>query len=120
MPEVVTVKGLDELARQLEKLSPAILEAAEQAVQEETEATADDMRRFAPERTGELKRGIQAERDGLEGRAVATARHSTFVEHGTSDTPEQPFAAPAAELSRKRFPERVGEIVKQGLKELGK
>lgn len=118
MAAKVTVEGTDRLARKLRSLPAHIREAAEAAVGAEAEEIADDMRRGAPVLTGELKAGIQAEHDGLEGRAVSTARHSDFVEHGTSKTPEQPFARPAAEASRQRFPGRMREVLGEHLKDL--
>ncbi|HEX6682432.1 MAG TPA: HK97-gp10 family putative phage morphogenesis protein [Candidatus Limnocylindrales bacterium] len=114
----VTVEGLDELKAKLAQMPEKIRTGAEAAVRDETEEVADDMRAFAPVATGELKDSIQAEVDGLSGAAAATARHATFVEHGTSDTPEQPFALPAAEQSRQRFGDRMREAVGGELKDL--
>lgn len=110
---VVQVEGIDRLREQLAALPPAVHDAAVAATHDEVEEVADDMRRNAPFATGELRDGIQAEHDedGLGGNAVSTARHSFFVEHGTSDTPEQPFALPAAEASRRRYPRRMREAL---------
>lgn len=116
--QVVTVKGLDKLTRKLDELPEHIAAGARQAVRDETHEVAEDMRRTAPRLTGELARSIQAEVKDLEGRAAATARHAVFVEYGTSSTPEQPFAAPAAERSRRRFPKRIREAVGEALKEV--
>lgn len=118
----VQVDGLDKLKAQLDKLPAAVIAGAQRATHDEVEETADDMRRNAPVRTGELRDGIQAEHDedGLGGNAVSTARHSTFVEHGTSSTPEQPFVLPAAEASRQRYPDRmrreVGSSIQEAIK----
>lgn len=106
-----SVDGASKLRDKLAELPDHIRAGAEQAVGEETEEIADDMRRFAPEAKGDLKRGIQAEHEGLSGLAASTARHADFVEHGTSRSPEQPYARPAAELSRRRFPKRLKEDV---------
>lgn len=116
--EAVTVIGIKTLSRVLNKLPERIGTAARTAVQDETKLVAEDMRRAAPRRTGELARSIQVEVKDLEGKAVATARHAIFVEYGTSSTPEQPFAGPAAERSRRRFPRRLRQAVWQALKEM--
>ncbi|MEU8264916.1 HK97-gp10 family putative phage morphogenesis protein [Micromonospora sp. NPDC048999] len=107
--QAVTVEGMDKLARVLKGLPAAVGEGARKAVREETGEVVADMRRTAPRDTGELIASMHPviTNDGLSGQAVATARHATFVEHGTEDTPEQPFATPAAERSRKRFPDRI-------------
>jgi HK97 gp10 family phage protein len=52
---------------------------------------ADDMRSFAPSRTGALRASIQATRDGVE----VGVRYGSYVNYGTSDTAPQPFVAPA-------------------------
>lgn len=118
--QTVTVDGMGLLAKKLDQLPKAIREGLRTAVTDETKAVADDMRKNAPRDSGDLARSIQSETtsDGLGGTATATARHATFVEHGTSDTPEQPFAQPAAERSRQRFPGRVRESVNGELKDL--
>lgn len=105
----VKVEGAAELSRKLTHLPAKLRAAAEQAVREETEEIADDMRRGAPFRTGALRESIQAEVHGLSGVAAATARHATFVEYGTSDTPQQPYATPAAARSLHRFRKRLSK-----------
>lgn len=119
----VTIKGLDQLVRKLKALPEVVAVASARAVRDETEEVADDMRRDAPERTGDLKAGIQAEYDAstITGRAVSTARHTTFVVHGTSDTPENDFMTPTAERSRNgRFRERVITEVRAELRKVTK
>lgn len=106
------VRGLDALLGKLDALPDQMRASAERAVVDETEEVTQDMRDGAPFLTGELREGMQSEVDGLSGRAVSTARHSQFVENGTSRSPAQPFAGPAAERSRDRFPGRVTEYVK--------
>jgi HK97 gp10 family phage protein len=115
----VTVSGLDELDKRLAELPRVVERGALRAVRVETHDVADDMRANAPVLTGELRQGIQEEVDtkAIEGRAVSTARHTTFVIHGTSDTPADDFMEPAAQRSRARFPKRAQAEV---LKELGK
>lgn len=116
----VSIKGLDELARKLKALPEVVDEAGARAVKAETEETADDMRRSAPYKTGALRESIGSEYDAktMTGRATATAKHAGFVEHGTSDTPAQPFVEPAAARARHRFPDRVKTEIKRGLGKL--
>jgi HK97 gp10 family phage protein len=111
--QTVTVEGLDRLRDKLDRLPKRIREGAQTAVTDETEAVATDMRDAAPVLTGELRDSIVSDVDAaaLAGQARATARHATFVEHGTSSTEAQPFAQPAAEASRARFPKRLREEV---------
>lgn len=111
----VTIEDQDELMAKLAALPEQMRAAAEKAVADETEEVAQDMRDAAPYQTGELRDGIQAEYDGLEGRAVSTAQHSFAVEYGTSRQPAQPFAQPAAEKSRDRFPGRLADAIRDGL-----
>lgn len=118
--QTVTVDGMGLLLKRLDKLPRKVREGLATAVKDETNEVVADMRRTAPRLTGELIEGIQAEiaPGGLSGRAVSTARHSTFVEHGTEDTPEQPFMTPAAERARRRFPSRIKSEVGAELKDL--
>lgn len=118
----VKIAGVEELARKLKALPEVVERAARTAVKAETEAVADDMRRGAPRKTGDLVDGIQAEFDAktITGKAVSTARHTTFVVHGTSDTPANDFMTPAARRSEKRLMRRVKDEVEAELRKLAK
>lgn len=111
----ITVEGMDKLRSRLEGLPDQMRKGAERAVADETEEVAQDMRDAVPVDTGALQDGIQAEAEGLTGRAVSTAAHSWAVEGGTSRMPARPFAQPAAERSRTRFPDRVNAAVREEL-----
>jgi HK97 gp10 family phage protein len=111
----VTVEGLDRLRSRLEKLPDEMRKGAEKAVRDETEEVAQDMRDSVPVDTGALRDGMQAESDGLSGKATSTAAHSWVVEAGSSKMPARPFAQPAAERSRVRFPDRVSAAVREEL-----
>lgn len=119
-PMRVEIDGAKVLAAKLRKLPNSVRTGLRHAVTGEVDEVADDMRRGAPRDTGELIESIQAEvyPDGLGGTVAATARHATFVEHGTEDTPAQPFAVPAAERARRRFPDRIRRDVGIELDEL--
>jgi HK97 gp10 family phage protein len=108
----IKVSGLDALLSDLTNLPDKMRAGAERAVADETEEVTQDMRDSVPVDTGALRDGMQAEVDGLMGRAVSTAPHSFAVEGGTSRQPAQPFAQPAAERSRVRFPDRVANEVR--------
>ena len=111
----ITVDGLDRVLAKLKELPQQVRAGAEKAVSDETEEVAQDMRDSVPVDTGALQDGIQAEVDGLSGRAASTADHSWAVEGGTSRMPARPFAQPAAERSRGRFPGRVSDAVREEL-----
>jgi HK97 gp10 family phage protein len=118
----VKIQGIQELSRKLKALPEVVERAAKQAVQDETIAVAQDMRRNAPRETGNLADKIQAEIDStkLTGKAVSTAPYTTFVVHGTSKTAANDFMTPAALRSGRRFPRRVREQVRTELKKLAK
>jgi hypothetical protein len=117
----VTVTGRAVLDARLAAL-PGVVEAGcREAVQAETVAAAQNMRRDAPFDTGKLREGIQAELDDLDdlrGAAVSTAEHTKYVVHGTSDTEANDFITPVAELSRRRFPRRIRKHVLAELRKI--
>jgi HK97 gp10 family phage protein len=111
----IKVSGLDRVMGRLDDLPEQMRKGAEKAVADETEEVTQDMRDSVPVDTGALRDGMQSEVDGLRGQAVSTAAHSFAVEGGTSRQPAQPFAQPAAERSRVRFPDRVSAAVREEL-----
>lgn len=115
----INIKGSEDLERKLRELPDVVRAAGARAVRAETEETRDDAKHGAPVLSGELRDKITAEFDAkkIRGRAVATSKHAGYVEHGTEDTPAQPFMEPAAERARRRFPDRVRTEIKA---ELGK
>jgi hypothetical protein len=103
------------MARLQEKLREATSKARKAAllaVVAEVDAVRDDAVSAAPRDTGALEAGIQGRTLGLDGEVRSTARHGGFVEHGTFKDAARPYMAPAAEVSRKRFPARVAAAVK--------
>ena len=108
----IKVNGLDRVTGRLDELPEQMRKGAERAVADETHEVTEDMRGSVPVDTGALRDGMQAEVDGLKGQAVSTAKHSFAVEGGTSRQVAQPFAQPAAERSRVRFPDRVSEAIR--------
>lgn len=119
-PRMIKVEAPDtgHLERKLRALAKAIDKGAERGVKVGVSELADDMRKNAPVLTGALVKGIQERVQGLKGSAVSTADHSEYVEHGTSSAPAQPFAQPAANRARKRYPQTMRDEVKRELKHL--
>jgi HK97 gp10 family phage protein len=117
----VNIRGLDVLEAKLRALPDIVERAAVRAVREETHDVAQQMRRDAPVGdTHGLVDGIQEEysNGGLTGKAVSTAEYSTYVVHGTSTHKAEDFITPAAEVARRRFPQRVREIAAEELRKL--
>lgn len=112
MSKPIVIEGMAQLQRAVVMTAAKARAAAEKAVAEEVAEVGDDARSTAPEKTGALRAGIKQRAGGLEGEVEATARHSTFVEHGTFKDTAQPYMGPAAERSRKRFPARAGALIK--------
>jgi len=116
------VRGLVELQGKLRDMPDEVKSAARGAVKAETSEVAEDLRMSAPVLTGELRAGIRERyrQGGLSGQAVSTARHTTFVVNGTSDTEAQDFMTPAGERSRQRFPARAREAVSGAVRKAAK
>lgn len=117
----VRIKGLPDLERKLKALPEVAKRACAKAVKDEVKEAADDLRRLAPVKDGDLRRSIQEEiekRKGLEGAAAITAAHATHVINGTSDTPANDFATPVVAKVRQRFPDRVVAEVKAEMRKL--
>lgn len=117
----VEIEGLGELAAALANASSEARAGIEQAVGDEAEAIGDDMRANAPVgdagvgRRGDppLRESIEVTHEGASGSVGSIAEHAPFVEDGTSSHPAQPFARPAAEVSRAgRFEQRVSDAVR--------
>jgi HK97 gp10 family phage protein len=111
----VEVIGMAQLQAALLKAATQTRIAAAQAVQQEVQAVRKDAQDGAPNVTGELDAGIVGESSGIRGQVRSTARHGGFVEHGTYKDEAQPYMAPAAERSRRRFVGRVSALVKTAL-----
>jgi HK97 gp10 family phage protein len=111
----IQVDGADALLQKLQSMPEKMRKGAERAVADEADEIAQEMRESVPVDTGALREGIQSEHDGLTGKAVSTADYSWVIEAGTHRRPARPFAQPAAERSRTRFPGRVSEYVREEL-----
>lgn len=112
MSKAVSVEGLGKLQAKLSLVAMQARKAAEAAIVAEVDTVRDDARDGAPVDTGELRDGIIGRAEGLAGQVRTSSRHATFVEHGTFKDPAQPYMAPAAERSRRRFPAKAGALIK--------
>lgn len=110
-----TSEGFDELHTKLAQAGDQVTQAIVDAVDDETQAVAQDMRDLVPRDTDELHDSIETVVDGPSGIARASAPHSRFVEFGTSVAPAQPYATPASEQSRTRFPKRLSDAISEEL-----
>lgn len=117
----VTVDGLDELKKRLEKLSGDLRAKAEDALSESADAVKKDMMRRVPVDTGNLRRSITARvrkrqlTANVGPRPGKSAFYGYWVEFGTSSMRAQPFAGPAAEAERARWPNRLRTHLKDAL-----
>ena len=116
----VRIKGEAELFAKLKHLPEAVAHARRRAIDAQLDETAWDVRDDVPVDTGDLRDSVQEERskDGSSGKVVVTARHATFVLHGTSDTPAQDFMTPAIRRAEHQFPLRVKDEVRGELRRL--
>lgn len=110
--------GAAQLNAALNRATAQIESASDEAVDEAAEELATTMRATVPVDLGELQDGIEV-RDAADGTGKEVGAfdvgHAVPVEFGTEDTPAQPFAQPAAEGERQRFPKRVGDKVSKAL-----
>jgi HK97 gp10 family phage protein len=118
----VTIKGLKQLERKLGRIPAHMQRAAIKAVKDEVGETAEDERRLAPKRTGELADSVQEEitSGGLGGRVWPRARYARFVNDGARGVAAQPFATAAGKLTRRRFKKRTEKLVDAALRRLAK
>lgn len=111
----VTVVGLPQLDAALKMRAVALGAATAAIVAAEVQSIEADAERGAPRDTGELAGSVNGTASGTSGEVEATARHSGFVEFGTSDTPAQPFMGPAANRARTRIPGRVTAALRKAV-----
>lgn len=101
---------VDHLAADLAAAPAKVTAGSVRVVHDVTEDTARDAQHFAPVLTGELRDMIRAESHGLSGTVISESDHGGYVEHGTSDTPAQPYMRPAAELNALRLADGLGDV----------
>lgn len=116
------VTGARELRRNVDKLTDRTRDAVNEAAVDEARATHDDEREFVPYLTGELYENIEVWFEDVDGSTVAHVGirnrelfWAVFIEWGRSSAAAQPFATPASELARKRWPKRARRAARQAL-----
>lgn len=113
----ITVDGGNDVKAALSRLTGRMNTTLAEAVQAEAEAVADDERSSVPVRTGELRSGIQVRSTGALSAEVGifdeALIYAIWIEWGRSRASAQPFATPAAEQSRQRWPSRAAQAGKE-------
>jgi hypothetical protein len=95
----------------MNELTGDIRKGAEEAVDEELDATAADMAEHAPKDTLELVESITKERHGMTGVVYVKASHGWVPEYGTTTHEAEPYALPSAIAAQRRFPRRVRQKI---------
>lgn len=114
--ERIRIEGIPQLQAALTVAAAVARAASESAVASEVKSVSADARGGAPVQTGELRSGVTGSASGLSGEVRSPVRHSGFVEFGTGKMAAQPFMAPAAEASRRRFPGIAAARIGSGLR----
>jgi len=119
----IKVRVDGDLRQAMTAKAAAMRRGAERAVGDETKAIAKDIRHRAP--VGDSSRGrrgkppivesVEATSNGLDGSARVKARHVNIIEHGTKNRPARPIVRPAAETSRRRFPKRLANEIREAI-----
>lgn len=116
----VTIKGLRELERKLEKLPKDLESGAETATKAEAEEVYNAMRAKVPKVSGTLRGAIGRRRMGPLSYHVGVlgakrAWWAALVEFGTSQKPARPFAEPAAREAEGRYSKRMAQFLNKKL-----
>ncbi|WP_431888737.1 HK97-gp10 family putative phage morphogenesis protein [Nocardiopsis alba] len=112
----VDVEGMAAFRKRLERLADDVRKGAETALGEAAQSVRDDMRKGVPVDTGALRdsltaRVMRGELTAEIGPLGKEFYYAHYVEFGHSSMPAQPFIGPAAELERRRFPDRLRKHV---------
>lgn len=114
------VNGIKDLNATLSRLSADAERMIADAVSDEANEIRDDERRMVPVATGELRSGIRARESGhLEAEIGIWDRAlywAPWIEWGRSNAAAQPFATPAAQRAKKRWPKRAGRAIVKAVK----
>jgi|SRR5690625_3152176 len=103
----VKIEGMSSLLKKLSAMGPAIVAAAEEAVDESATQTRKEMQDRVRVDTGALRDSIRIEGEGLEKRVGPgdEERDKALAnEFGTSKMSAQPYVVPAMEIARRDFP----------------
>lgn len=116
----VSVEGLDELRKALQKLPDEVKTALRTALKESAEAVKTEVKKTAPVATGNLRDSvdIRYEDDGLTAQVGWWKKddyYARWVEFGTKSRPAQPSLGPATELERLHIVERLRTHVRRAV-----
>ncbi|MFJ6019782.1 HK97-gp10 family putative phage morphogenesis protein [Nocardiopsis alba] len=117
----VETRGVNQLRKRLRELSSEVRDGAIAAVTEAGDSVAKDMENNVPVDQGDLRSSISSEvnRGNLVaevGPRGSDVYYGYFQEFGTANMPANPFAQPAYEAERKRFPGRMRKHVGKRLR----
>lgn len=119
------------ISRRLAAIPKLVREAAQRSVMKQAETIAKDMRRFAPEQSGDLERSIvviegnaagDEKADGMSATIIAgggQVDYARHVEFGTRDTPAQPFFHPAIRGNRAKAARNIRSAISRAAKKVG-
>lgn len=119
--------GLDELRNAIGKVTDEVRDAIVDAARAEAQQILADERALVPVLTGELHDNLEVWFDtGADGNVSVSIglRNSelfwaVFIEWGRSSAAAQPFATPASESARKRWPARARKALAAAVKARG-
>jgi HK97 gp10 family phage protein len=112
------VNEYDRYAADLTRAANDLDEDAEQAVERVAVGSLAVAQARVPVLTGRLRSEIRVRRRGLVVAIESPTPYAVFVEYGTSDTPPQPFMAPAFEYGAVRLVREVEKIRDEVVNEL--
>lgn len=109
----VEIHGLDGLQQRASEIAGGLGGALADAVAAEAEAIRRDEAEMVPVDTGELRESIYVVSTGDHSAEVHVgALHGIWIEFGRVSADAQPYAQPAAERSRSRWPEKAAEAAR--------
>lgn len=117
------VTGVSAVRRRIGKVTEATVDAVNDAAIAEARETLADELELVPFLTGELFEGIEVWVERLDGNVTAYVGirdaelfWAVFIEWGRSSAEAQPFATPASEQTRRRWPKRADKAARQALR----
>ncbi len=118
----IDVAGVRRTKVAVETRSAKVRLATRGGVHDWAEAAAGIMRDYVPVRTGDLRDAIRNEGVEKVPRGWAAfvgpgnrVRYAAFVEYGTNDTPEQPYARPTSRVARTLGPGIITRHVRRAV-----
>lgn len=116
----MTVSGGSNVIAALGKVEEEVRAALAAAVQVEARSVQADEQQAVPVATGALQSGITVRQVSELAAEIGIYDpdliYAIWIEFGRSSAAAQPFATPASELSRNRWPQRAGEAAGRAAK----